>query len=111
MVTPFEISHYTTLLSKGVHVLSVSNLKLLKEFHNIIYMYFISFYKLGDCRVQKSNLISKIKCTMPLEQLYCMYYNTKLKSALKGVIVMCFHPIDVLNAFHKFHVFIRLQQK
>jgi hypothetical protein len=30
---------------------------------------------------------------MLLEQLYYMYYNTKPKSARKGVTVMCFHPI------------------
>ncbi len=27
-----------------------------------------------------------------LEQLYYMYYNTRPKSAPKGVIVTCFHP-------------------
>jgi hypothetical protein len=41
---------------------------------------------------QKLKLISKIKCTIILEQLYYMYYNMKPKTTPKGVIVMCFHP-------------------
>jgi hypothetical protein len=107
MVIPFEISHCTTLFSKGVHVLSVSNFKLLKEFHNIKNKkYFISFYKLGNCRAQKSKLLCKIKCTMLLEQLYCMYYNTEPKSAPKGGHRNVFSPIDVLSAFCKIpHVY------
>jgi hypothetical protein len=34
----------------------------------------------------------KIKCTILLEQLYCMYYNTKPKSAQNKVTIVCFHP-------------------
>jgi len=30
-----------------------------------------------------------------LEQSYSMYYNIKPKSALKGVIVVCFHPLTI----------------
>ncbi len=33
---------------------------------------------------QKPNLLPKIKCIMLLKKLYCMYYNSKPKSALKG---------------------------
>jgi hypothetical protein len=29
---------------------------------------------------------------MLLEQLYYMYYNTRPKSAPKGVTIVCFHP-------------------
>jgi hypothetical protein len=40
---------------------------------------------------------------MLLEQLYYMYYNTKPKSAPKGVIVVCFHPkYDILFMEHTF---------
>jgi hypothetical protein len=35
-----------------------------------------------------------------LEQLYYMYYNTKPKNALKGVNVMCFHPIHAKYTIH-----------
>ncbi len=30
-----------------------------------------------------------------MEQLYSMYYNIRPKSALKGVIVVCFHPLTI----------------
>jgi hypothetical protein len=52
---------------------------------------------------QKSNLIPKIKCTILLEQLYCMYYNTRPKSAQNEVIIMCFHPsINCPKSISKF---------
>jgi hypothetical protein len=44
-------------------------------------------------RAQKPKLIPKIKCTMLLEYLYYMYYNTWPKNAPKGVTVVCFHLI------------------
>jgi len=56
-----------------------------------IILFNISFVKiiiLGP----KKKLIPKIKCTMFLEQLYYMYYNTRPKSAPKGVIIVYFHP-------------------
>ncbi len=43
-------------------------------------------------RAQKPKLIPKIKCTIFLEQFYCMYYNTRPKNGPKGVIVVCLHP-------------------
>ncbi len=36
--------------------------------------------------------IPKIKCTILLEQLYYMYYNTRPKSVPKGIAIVCFHP-------------------
>jgi uncharacterized protein involved in tolerance to divalent cations len=35
----------------------------------------------------------KIKCTILLEQLYCIYYNTEPKNAPKGVTIVCFHSV------------------
>jgi uncharacterized protein involved in tolerance to divalent cations len=35
----------------------------------------------------------KIKFTILLEQLYCIYYNIGPKSAPKGVTIVSFHPI------------------
>ncbi len=40
----------------------------------------------------KTKIVSKIKCTIFLEQLYYIHYNTKPKSASKGFTIMCFHP-------------------
>jgi hypothetical protein len=34
----------------------------------------------------------KIKCTTLLKTLYCTYYNTILKNAQRGSLVMCLHP-------------------
>jgi hypothetical protein len=34
--------------------------------------------------MQKPEFIPKIKCTILLEQVYYMYYNTKFKSVPKG---------------------------
>jgi hypothetical protein len=61
-VTFFGVSHYTTF--QGCGCLSVSHLKILKEFHNIFayimleYNFgktlekkFISFYKIGDWNI------------------------------------------------------------
>ncbi len=57
------------------------------------------FCKNNNCRAQKSKPIPKIKCTIILEQLYCINYNTRPKNAPKGVIVMCFHPAYVIITF------------
>ncbi len=56
-----------------------------------IILHNISFVKQNIIGPKKSKLIPKIKCTMLLEQLYCMYYNTKPKSAPKRVTIICFH--------------------
>ncbi len=50
------------------------------------------FCKNNCSKAQKPKLIPKIKCIIFLEQLYCMYYNTRPKSAPKGVTIVCFHP-------------------
>jgi len=89
-VTPFEVSH--CLAFQRCACLSVSHLKFLKEFHNIRRKKSILFYKLEDCKVQKSKLIFKIKCTMLLKHLYSTYYNTKLKSAPKAGHCNVFSP-------------------
>jgi hypothetical protein len=47
---------------------------------NEIYYYF----KNNCCKAQKPTLIPKIKCTMFLEQLYGMYYNTNPKMSQRG---------------------------
>ncbi len=35
----------------------------------------------------------KIKCTIILEQLYCIYYNIGPKSVPKGVTIVCSHLV------------------
>jgi hypothetical protein len=82
-------SYYTNVYYKYIH--GSFNID------NEIYYYFriilhnISFIKIVFVGPKKPNLIPKIKCTMLLEQLYYMYYNTRPKNAPKGISVMCFH--------------------
>jgi hypothetical protein len=38
----------------------------------------------NNYRAQKPKLIPKIKCTILVEQLYCMFYNINPKSAQRG---------------------------
>ncbi len=68
---------------------SIQIMKFIYYFEsNVTYLQFCKIIVLGP----KPKLIPKIKCTMLLEQLYCMYYNTKPKSGPKGVTLVCFHP-------------------
>ncbi len=55
-------------------------------------------------------MILKIKCTIFLKQLYYVYYNTKSKSATKGITVVCFYlnledqkKLNFLIKFFFFH--------
>jgi hypothetical protein len=62
-------------------------------------IYIIKFV-LKNYRAQKPKLIPKIKCTILVEQLYCIYYNIKSKSAPKGVTIVCFHPNILLETYY-----------
>jgi hypothetical protein len=47
-------------------------------------------------RPKKKILVPKIKCTTLLKQLYCMYYNTRPKSAPEGCHHSVFSPCWVV---------------
>jgi hypothetical protein len=85
---PYYTNVYYKLYINGS--INIDN-KIYYYFKNNIYN--ISFVKVIIVGPKKPILISKIKCIIFMEQLYCMYYNTRPNSALKGVIVACFHPI------------------
>lgn len=38
---------------------------------------------------------------MLMEQLSCMYFNSRLKSAPKGIIIVCFHLNNIIPNMQK----------